>query len=182
MRGRRAGAGRDRSCGQPLPVRLRVVAAQCRGRATWVSVSPLFARALRIAIDAAAWTDGLVDPTVGGVLVDHGYDRTFTAVAPDGPVNVLVREVPGPGAVELDEANLPRPGPDSERRSTSAQPRRRLLRTSPQLRHGKSAGGGVLVSLGGDISVSGDAPKGGWPLTVTDRSDLSLPPDDGISE
>ena len=51
----------------------------------WVAVSPLFARALRVARDAAQWSDGLVDPTVGAALIELGYDRTFTLVAADGP-------------------------------------------------------------------------------------------------
>jgi FAD:protein FMN transferase len=29
--------------------------------------------------------------------------------------------------------------------------------------------GGVLVSLGGDIAIAGDAPDGGWPLLVADE-------------
>ena len=29
-------------------------------------------------------------------------------------------------------------------------------------------GGGILVSLGGDISVAGQAPAGGWPVRVQD--------------
>jgi thiamine biosynthesis lipoprotein len=146
-----------------------------------VPVSPLFSRALRVAIDAASWTGGLVDPTVGGVLVDHGYDRTFTAVAPDGPVNVLVREVPGPAAIDLDE--------DNRRARTSFGAQVDLGATAKALAADLAAtaawevaGGGVLVSLGGDISVSGDAPAGGWPIAVTDRSDLSLPADEGTTE
>ncbi len=147
----------------------------------WVSISPLFARALRVAIDAAAWTDGLVDPTVGGVLVDHGYDRTFATVAPDGPVNVMIRDVPGPGAVELDEMNLrarARCGAQVDLGATAKALAADLAATAAW----EVAGGGVLVSLGGDISVSGECPVGGWPITVTDRSDLSLPMDDGVSE
>jgi thiamine biosynthesis lipoprotein len=147
----------------------------------WVPVSPLFARALRVGIDAAAWTDGLVDPTVGGVLVDHGYDRTFAAVASDGPVTILVRDVPGPGALELDEANLrarTRDGAQVDLGATAKALAADLAATAAW----EVAGGGVLVSLGGDISVSGEGPAGGWPITVTDRSDPSLPADDGVSE
>jgi thiamine biosynthesis lipoprotein len=155
----------------------------------WLSISPLFARALRVAIDAATWTGGLVDPTVGGVLVDHGYDRTFEAIASDGPVNVLVREVPGPGAIELDEVNLrarTKLGALVDLGATAKALASDLAATAAW----EAAGGGVLVSLGGDISVSGvapcapgdSAPDGGWPITVTDRSDLSLPVDDTVSE
>jgi FAD:protein FMN transferase len=40
-------------------------------------VSPLFARALGVALRAAEVTDGDVDPTCGRSLVSLGYDRDF---------------------------------------------------------------------------------------------------------
>jgi thiamine biosynthesis lipoprotein len=147
----------------------------------WVPVGPLLACALRIAIDAAEWTDGLVDPTVGGVLVDHGYDRTFTAMAPDGPLVIGVRDVPGRAAIELDESEgraRVREGAIVDLGATAKALAADLASTAAL----EVAGGGVLVSLGGDISVGGEAPAGGWPITVTDRSDLSLPADDGTTE
>jgi thiamine biosynthesis lipoprotein len=49
-----------------------------------VRVSPLFARALRVALGVAAETDGLVDPTLGAALEQAGYDRDFAALPPDG--------------------------------------------------------------------------------------------------
>jgi FAD:protein FMN transferase len=147
----------------------------------WVPVSPLLATALRVAIDAAEWTGGLVDPTVGGVLVDHGYDRTFTAVAPDGPRVIGIREVPGVASIELDEelgrARV-RGGAVADLGATAKALAADIAATAAL----EVAGGGVLVSLGGDISVAGEAPDGGWPITVTDRSDLSLRTDDGPSE
>jgi thiamine biosynthesis lipoprotein len=42
-----------------------------------VMVSELFARAVRTALDAAAETDGLVDPTLGRALEEAGYDVDF---------------------------------------------------------------------------------------------------------
>jgi len=79
-----------------------------------VVVSPLFARTLRAALDAAATTDGLVDPTLGAALEAAGYDRDFARVVPDaspaGPaapgsrrsVRVLGRVVARPPRVRLD--------------------------------------------------------------------------------
>ena len=52
-------------------------------RSPVVAVSPLFARALRAALDAARGTGGLVDPTLGAALEAAGYDRDFAAVRPD---------------------------------------------------------------------------------------------------
>jgi FAD:protein FMN transferase len=46
-------------------------------------VSPLFARALRTALDAAAETAGLVDPTLGAALEAAGYDRDFSLLSDD---------------------------------------------------------------------------------------------------
>lgn len=147
----------------------------------WVPVSPLLACALRVAIDAADWTEGLVDPTVGGVLIDHGYDRTFTAVAPDGPLVVGIRDVPGRAAIELDEevgrARV-REGAVVDLGATAKALAADLASTAAL----EVAGGGVLVSLGGDISVGGEAPGDGWPITVTDRSDITRPVDEGLSE
>jgi thiamine biosynthesis lipoprotein len=50
------------------------------GRA--VVVEPLLFDAVGAALDAAAATDGLFDPTVHDRLVDLGYDRTFADLAP----------------------------------------------------------------------------------------------------
>jgi FAD:protein FMN transferase len=83
-------------------------------RLSLVVVSPLFARTLRAALDAAATTDGLVDPTLGAALEAAGYDRDFARVVPDaspaGPaapgsrrsVRVLGRVVARPPRVRLD--------------------------------------------------------------------------------
>jgi len=54
-----------------------------------LAVSPLFARALAAALDAAAETRGLVDPTLAAALEAAGYDRDFDELgddpAPPGP-------------------------------------------------------------------------------------------------
>jgi len=79
-----------------------------------VVVSPLFARTLRAALDAAAATNGLVDPTLGAALEAAGYDRDFARVvsdaSPAGPaapgrarsVRVVGRVVARPPGVRLD--------------------------------------------------------------------------------
>src|SRR5215469_7547943 len=36
-------------------------------------------------------------------------------------------------------------------------------------------GGGVLVSLGGDIAVAGEPPTGGWPVLVADEQEPAVP-------
>ena len=51
--------------------------------AEFVGVSPVFARALVLALDAARRTDGLVDPTLGAAVEAAGYDRDFAELAAD---------------------------------------------------------------------------------------------------
>src|SRR5207244_1245537 len=53
-----------------------------------VTVSPLFSRVLAVALDAAAQTAGLVDPTLGAQLEAAGYDRDFAEL--DAAAGLLV--------------------------------------------------------------------------------------------
>ena len=41
------------------------------------------AEAVRVALEAAGWTSGLTDPTVGEALISLGYDRDFAAIDPN---------------------------------------------------------------------------------------------------
>ena len=47
------------------------------------------AEAIGVALEAARWTGGLTDPTVGDALISLGYDRDFAAIDPER------REPPG---------------------------------------------------------------------------------------
>jgi FAD:protein FMN transferase len=134
-------------------------------------VSPLLAELLAAALRAAALTGGDVDPTCGQALASAGYDRDFGQLraAPDRPPGAAGRAGPVPGwqRVQLDLA-------------AGAV----LLERGVQLDLGATAkawaadrcaahiaselGCGVLVSLGGDIAVAGQAPAGGWQIRVTD--------------
>jgi FAD:protein FMN transferase len=53
------------------------------GPAEFVAVSPVFARALALALDSARRTDGLVDPTLGTAIEAAGYDRDFAELTDD---------------------------------------------------------------------------------------------------
>ena len=48
-----------------------------------VPVSAVFAETLRVALSAAAETDGLVVPSVGAALEAAGYTRDFSLLDPD---------------------------------------------------------------------------------------------------
>jgi thiamine biosynthesis lipoprotein len=129
------------------------------------------AEAIAVALTAARWTGGLVDPTVGSALCSLGYDRDFAAVRPDSPLPPVAARVPGWESVRLDGRRLRLPaglwldlgatakGLGSDRAAGAAA--------------AVITGGGVLVSLGGDIAVTGEAPLGGWPVLVADEPEAA---------
>ena len=135
-----------------------------------VRVSPMLADLLGAALGAAAATDGLVDPAVGRVLHDLGYDRSIERVPSDGPA-VQVRRLPSPGwrRVHLhgDVLELPRDvlldlGATAKARAADLAAERVAL----------VLGVGVLVELGGDVATAGPADdpstREGWQVLVRD--------------
>ena len=136
-----------------------------------VQVSPLLAQALRVALDAAEWTGGLVDPTVGATLADLGYDRTFSAVTPEQATRPLrVREVPGWQHVQLDDATCTVRMPAGTVLDLGATAKGLAADLAAEAA-ATAAECGVLVGLGGDISLAGEPPADGWPVRVADTSD-----------
>lgn len=151
------------------------ITAIARARATpgrfTTTVSPLLAEAISVALRAAALTDGDVDPTVGAAMSACGYDRDFGELAEDGPPLVTARSVPGWREVALDEpaGRLTLPAGTLLDLGASAKAwaaDRSAARLAAKL------GCGVLVSLGGDTSVAGDPPDGGWQIRVQDVTGL----------
>ena len=125
------------------------------------------AEAIAVALAAARWTGGRVDPTVGGALSALGYDRDFAAIRQGGAMPLGSACVPGWESVRLDGRRLCLPfgsrldlgatakGLGSDRAASAATAAMTI--------------GGVLVSLGGDIAVAGESPSGGWPVLVADE-------------
>ncbi len=125
------------------------------------------AELLATAVAAAELTAGLVDPTVGDALKAMGYDRDFSLVPQTGP-DAPAAGTPALGwaSIELDGRLLRRPagmvldlgatakGVGSDRSAAAAR--------------SSMDGGGVLVSLGGDLAVAGESPRGGWPILVAE--------------
>ena len=133
-----------------------------------VTVSPLLAEALAVALRAAEATDGAVDPTVGSAMNAIGYDRDFTLVPADGPaVNLAVRAVPGWHQVRLDLGSRTLTMPAGVRLDLGATAKAWTADRSAA-RIAGTLDTGVLVGLGGDISVAGPAPDGGWRIRVQD--------------
>lgn len=133
-------------------------------------VSPLLLEAVEVALDAAATTEGLVDPTVGEAMRALGYDRDFAVVVRLGAKPVIeLRPARGWRSVQVDRA--------TSMVRLLAGTELDLGATAKALAADRIAdaiwaetGSPLLVSLGGDIAVRGPAPDDGWPVLVTDDS------------
>lgn len=132
-------------------------------------VSPLFLEALEAALRAARLTGGIVDPTVGSALRVLGYDRDYASIDPDGPpVKVSLGPVAGWKTVVVDRAQRTVTVPSGVELDFGATAKA-LLADRAAEKASALTGAGVLVSLGGDISVAGAAPPGGWTVGLADR-------------
>ncbi len=136
---------------------------------SWTVVSPVLAAAVRVALRAAAVTDGLVDPTLGAALVAGGYDRTFdqltgnaatawhTTVRPGAWRDVAVREdaIRVPVGVRLDLG--------ATGKAFAADLICRDLEVTLR--------GYAAVSVGGDVAVTewADRDPHPWPVHVAER-------------
>ncbi|HVN60271.1 MAG TPA: FAD:protein FMN transferase [Gaiellaceae bacterium] len=134
-----------------------------------VAVSGLLLEAVRVALHAAEASGGLVDPTVGKTMRLVGYDRPMTVVrARDGR---LFRPSFEPAAgwrkIELDEARGTVRAPKGVELDLGATAKA-LAADRAASAAARATGAGVLVSLGGDIAVAGEAPPGGWSIRIAD--------------
>ncbi len=120
-------------------------------------VSPLLADLIAAALRAARLTDGAVDPTCAAALAALGYDRDFAEVraglpGPAGPP--AARPVPGWASVDLDAGAGRVRLRDGAQLDLGATAKARAADRCAELIAAR-LGGGVLVSLGGDIAVAG---------------------------
>jgi len=146
-----------------------------------MTVSPLLAEAVAVALRAASLTDGDVDPTVGGVLSSLGYDRDFGQVAASGPaLPVRVRVIPGWRSIGLDLGARRLTIPAGVQLDLGATVKGWAADRSAS-RIAARLGCGVLVSLGGDTAVAGEPPEGGWRIRVQDLTDMPDEPPRGPS-
>lgn len=140
-----------------------------RNAGEWVKISPLLMAALEVALRAAELTDGLVDPTIGKALATAGYDDDFDQVAKEGAaLAVMARPSSGYRQVRLDR--------DSYRAWIPKGTWLDLGSTAKALAADRAAssiatitGAGALVSCGGDLSVCGPVPDGGWMVQVSEH-------------
>ena len=148
------------------------------GAGTAVPASELLLDAVEAALRAARLTDGDVDPTVGEALVALGYDRDFEAVraASTAVAPVRVASVPGWRTIRVDRAA------GTVRLATGVTldvgaTAKALASDRAAAAASEAAGCSVLVSLGGDIAISGPVQADGWRVRVTDdhRAEVSAP-------
>lgn len=142
---------------------------RCAGAS--VPVAPETLLLLERAMAGARATDGRYDPTVGGALLAHGYDRTFTEVAHHArtvvPEPVIDASWP---AIEIDRAA-----------STARLPEGTVfdpggigkgLAADLVVSELADQAAGFLVNLGGDLRMQGRAPDAaGWVVAVDDPFD-----------
>jgi thiamine biosynthesis lipoprotein ApbE len=134
-----------------------------------ITISPLLAEAVAVALDAAAATDGDVDPTVGAAMDAIGYDRDFDRVDPVGAaITVVHRPVPGWRQVQLDQHALTLAVPDGVRLDLGATAKALAADRAADRLSQALGGRGALVALGGDIAISGEPPRDGWSIRVQD--------------
>ncbi|HEX3221227.1 MAG TPA: FAD:protein FMN transferase [Nocardioides sp.] len=134
----------------------------------WTTVDPLLAAAVRVAVDAARLTDGLVHPLLGRPLVALGYDRDFGRLVDTG----AVVPVAAPGLdswreVRLREDAVRVPaGTALDLGATGKGFAADLVAAALAAELREPA----LVGVGGDLAVSrvdGQA----WPVEVCERPD-----------
>jgi len=132
-------------------------------------LGPVLRDLLEQALWAAEFTDGDVDPTVGGSLERLGYDRDIELVLDEGaPVRAVVHVLPRWGSVILRGSRMWCPAGvrldlGATAKAVAADQAAALV--------AESTGSGVLVGLGGDIATAGPAPEGGWQVRVQDAPD-----------
>jgi thiamine biosynthesis lipoprotein len=152
------------------------------GRPVRVSIELL--SAFQAAASMADVTEGLYDPAVGIAVIEAGYDRTFEAVAAEGP------GPRGPGQlgggwrrVEVDEEASTIMVPEGYRLDLGGSAKGWAVDVALEgLRSSLLADypdAGVCISAGGDIAVAGVSPAGGWPVIVSERLDRSIASSEG---
>jgi len=134
-----------------------------------IEIGPVLTEAIGAALAAAVETEGLVDPTLGADLRAVGYDRTFALVqARNGwTIESRARSHGAWQQIELDSARGELKVPAGVELDLGATAK--ALAADRAAEHIVAAlGGGVLVSLGGDVAVAGEPPRNGWCIRIAD--------------
>lgn len=133
-----------------------------------VRVSQACIDAIDVALAAADVSDGLVDPTVGTAMRVLGYDRDFASMALEGPpLRVSVGKVPGWRTVEIDRGSRRVRVPAGVELDLGATAKAFCADRAADAANA-ATGSAVVVGLGGDIAIAGEAPEGGWIVRVAE--------------
>jgi thiamine biosynthesis lipoprotein len=137
-----------------------------------VRVSPLLATAIDAAQRAARLTDGAVDPTIGQAIRVAGYDDDFARIAGTdrGPVKLRAWRVPGWKAIGFDRRSRVVLLPEGVELDLGSTGKALAADLAARAALNAAGGGGVLVSLGGDIASAGTPPAGGWRIHIAEDS------------
>ena len=135
-----------------------------------VEVSGAMADLIETALGAARLTDGAVDPTVEASMNRIGYDRDFAAMEKGQPgERPAAQPVPGWGCIAWNEPERRLSLPTGVTLDLAATAKAACADRAASL-IAERLGCGVLVSIGGDLSIAGLAPEGGWPVGLSDES------------
>ena len=144
-----------------------------------VMISLLLVTAIEQALRGAELTHGAVDPTVGQAVRLAGYDADFASVAPSaGPLRLTAEPIPGWKAIRLDAQSRTVSVPEGVELDLGATAKALAADLAAAAALEAAAGGGVLVSLGGDIAVAGEPPAGGWAVQASEDSATPLSDDE----
>jgi thiamine biosynthesis lipoprotein ApbE len=134
-------------------------------------VSPLLAKLIAAAFRGARLTDGAVDPTIGSAIKLAGYNADFAEVPADGlAIDLVVSRVPGWQAIAFNEASRTIRVPRGVEIDLGATAKAMASDLAAAAALATIDGGGVLVSLGGDIAVAGEPPAEGWLIQASEDS------------
>ncbi len=129
-------------------------------------VGRVLAAALRVALEAAETTGGLVDPTVGAVtLSGASASPTVTRAGTYRDVRLVPDNTDT--TTDTDSTGATVTMPRGVRLDLGATAKAWAADRAADLA-ASECDGGVLVSLAGDIAMAGQAPEGGWVVLVTD--------------
>ncbi len=149
-----------------------------------VHLSPVLNAAMTHALRVAAATDYLVDPTVAAAVIAAGYDGDIGEVvarAITTPTSATTTTAaPGAWRIHHDRdaavLSVP-PGVGIDLGATA----KALAADRAAARIFEVLGGGVLVGVGGDIAVAGNAPDGGWRIAIGDDHRAGSPTHQQVS-
>ena len=144
---------------------IRRIEAEGHGRPT--AVSPLLFELMEAASRVAVQTAGTVDPTVGSALIELGYDRDFSEIGAvtDPRPEFVARPAPGWWRIALDPEARTVSIPEGVHVDLGATAKA-FAADRAAARLADTLDCGVLVNLGGDVSVAGPTPRGGWAVGI----------------